>query len=83
MMVMMMLVKSKDYNCCDGSYDDDHSNRQLYCFILIITPHGTGTKMRRILKLNQHYILSIKNGSEISKYYHYREVKRIWIERGT
>jgi hypothetical protein len=38
--------------------------------------------MRRILKLNQHYILSIKNGSEISKYYHYREVRRIWIEKG-
>ena len=54
------------------------------CFISIFIPSHitTGTKMRRILKLNQHYILSIKNGSEISKYYHYREVRRIWIEKG-
>lgn len=48
----------------------------------VIKINQYGQKLRRILKLNQHYLLSIKNGCEISKYYHYREVRRLWLENG-
>jgi hypothetical protein len=41
-----------------------------------------GRKMRRIIKLNQHYVINITNGSEITKFYAYREIRRVWLENG-
>jgi hypothetical protein len=41
-----------------------------------------GRKMRRIIKLNQHYVVNITNGNEISKFYAYREIRRVWLESG-
>lgn len=41
-----------------------------------------GRKMRRIIKLTQHYVVNITNGSEISKFYAYREIRRVWLESG-
>lgn len=41
-----------------------------------------GRKMRRIIKLNQHYVVNITNGREISKFYAYREIRRVWLESG-
>lgn len=41
-----------------------------------------GRKMRRIIKLNQHYVVNITNTSEISQFYAYREIRRVWLEHG-
>lgn len=41
-----------------------------------------GRKMRRIIKLNQHYVVNITNGSEITKFYAYRDIRRVWLENG-
>eukprot|EP01032_Pedospumella_encystans_P017238 gene17238-19651_t len=39
-----------------------------------------GRKMRRIIKLTQHYVVNITNGEEISKFYAYRDIRRVWLE---
>ena len=41
-----------------------------------------GRKMRRIIKLNQHYVVNITNGCEISKFYAYKDIRRVWLESG-
>lgn len=47
----------------------------------VVKVNKYGHKMRRILKLNQHHILGIKNGTQISKVYSYNDIRRIWLER--
>jgi hypothetical protein len=41
-----------------------------------------GRKMRRIMKLNQHFVVNITNGNEITKFYPYIDIRRVWLENG-
>lgn len=48
----------------------------------VIKVNKYGHRMRRIIRLNQHYVLSIKNCREITKFFHYRDIRRVWLENG-
>eukprot|EP01038_Epipyxis_sp_PR26KG_P007394 gene7394-10075_t len=48
----------------------------------VIKINKFGQNMRRILKLTQHHIISIKNGTEITKFYSLKDIKRCWLENG-
>lgn len=41
-----------------------------------------GHQMRRILKLTQSHVVSIKNGNEVTKFYHYLDIRRVGLRKG-
>jgi hypothetical protein len=49
----------------------------------VIKINKYGHRMRRLLKLTQHHVISIKNGAELTKFYSYREVRRAFITQQT
>ena len=46
----------------------------------VIKVNKFGQKMRRTIKLTQHHVISIKNGSEITKFYAFSDIRVIWLE---
>lgn len=48
----------------------------------VIKINKYGHQMRRILKLTQNHVISIKNGSEVTKFYHYLDVRRVGLRGG-
>eukprot|EP01037_Dinobryon_pediforme_P025361 gene25361-27479_t len=46
----------------------------------VIKVNKFGQKMRRTIKLTQHHVISIKNGSEITKFYAYSDIRVVWLE---
>lgn len=49
----------------------------------VIKVNKYGHRMRRVLKLTQHHIISVKNGGELTKFYPYHDVRRTFILQQT
>jgi hypothetical protein len=41
-----------------------------------------GQQLRRVLKFTQNHVISIKNGTEVTKFYHYLDIRRVGLRSG-
>lgn len=48
----------------------------------IIKVNKYGQKMNRILKLTQYHVISIRNGTEVTKFFRYEDIRRVWLQNG-
>lgn len=48
----------------------------------ILQVNKYGHQMRRVLKLTPNHVISIKNGNEVTKFYHYLDIRRVGLRRG-
>jgi hypothetical protein len=46
----------------------------------VVKINSVGSRMRRQIKLTEHFIINIQNNTLISKVHHYLDISKIWIE---
>lgn len=49
----------------------------------VIKVNKFGQKMRRVLRLTQHHVISLKDGAALTKFYPYRDVRRAFLAAQT
>ena len=48
----------------------------------IIKVNKYGQQLKRTLKLTQFHVISIRNNTQITKFYRYSDIKRLWLQNG-